>query len=360
MRNKEESKSLCIKKRVLDCGMSTTLLIILTATLIKAYERKCPDPSQWQLHARTKCSVERNYICLLYLSITNTSRYEALCGEEDKSEPGGKLVLRPFKDFAECDLHRYQPLVFTTAGNSDCVYQKSKCNEDGQVVFNNGTVVRDIRCRCDYKNGYTFVTKPKNLCYCIPSEEDCSCYKTKCLPECSKRGSCCGAGYNIDTLECHMSDDCCPVTEVAKGWKVLKKEKRCENGWLEYCNYCYFVPGVLLSWEDARNFCSRVNGFLIRIDSQAEYNWIVTELNKIPVSAAYVWLAAIRSNGLFVWRGVNGNDIPISTSFWSSGEPSGPADVADCAGIYINNALWDDIRCTGLYQFVCKRLIPDS
>jgi hypothetical protein len=38
----------------------------------------------------------------------------------------------------------------------------------------------DSTCRCDYKQGYAFVTVPRNKCSCRPSEEDCSCYMKKC------------------------------------------------------------------------------------------------------------------------------------------------------------------------------------
>jgi hypothetical protein len=35
-------------------------------------------------------------------------------------------------------------------------------------------------CSCDYAKGYGFVTQPKNIAYCIPSKEDCSCYLVQC------------------------------------------------------------------------------------------------------------------------------------------------------------------------------------
>lgn len=38
----------------------------------------------------------------------------------------------------------------------------------------------DRTCRCDYTAGYAFVTEPRNKCYCVPTEEDCMCYKVNC------------------------------------------------------------------------------------------------------------------------------------------------------------------------------------
>ncbi|XP_052063861.1 uncharacterized protein LOC127703825 [Mytilus californianus] len=59
-----------------------------------------------------------------------------------------------------------------------CVYEKSHCNEEGQVIYSDNSTKDDRACRCDYKKGYSFIKTPRNVCYCIPTEEDCSCYDT--------------------------------------------------------------------------------------------------------------------------------------------------------------------------------------
>ena len=79
-----------------------------------------------------------------------------------------------------CNDAHYQPIPFVTTGNSDCIFRKSLCTEEGQILFSNGTTKTDSTCRCDYKQGYAFVTVPRNKCSCRPSEEDCSCYLKKC------------------------------------------------------------------------------------------------------------------------------------------------------------------------------------
>lgn len=65
-------------------------------------------------------------------------------------------------------------------GYSACIFLKSTCNEEGQVLHSNGTTKSDITCRCDYTEGYAFVKIPKQICYCDPIHEDCSCYKMSC------------------------------------------------------------------------------------------------------------------------------------------------------------------------------------
>lgn len=93
---------------------------------------------------------------------------------------GSKLIFEPFFNKAECSYKRYQPFPFSTDGSSNCVYQKSACNEDGQYVFHKGISKNDTTCGCNFLKGYTFITKPRHKCYCMPSEEDCSCYKHAC------------------------------------------------------------------------------------------------------------------------------------------------------------------------------------
>lgn len=94
---------------------------------------------------------------------------------------GTKLVFQPFFNNAKCRYNRYQPFTFSTDGTSRCVYQKSFCNEEGQFVFQNGSFRNDTICGCNSSKGFYFVTKPNNVCYCLPSEEDCSCYKPSCM-----------------------------------------------------------------------------------------------------------------------------------------------------------------------------------
>lgn len=65
-------------------------------------------------------------------------------------------------------------------GYSKCVFSKSTCTEEGQILHSNGTTKTDKTCRCDYTKGYAYVKIPKTTCYCDPTREDCSCYKKPC------------------------------------------------------------------------------------------------------------------------------------------------------------------------------------
>lgn len=60
---------------------------------------------------------------------------------------------------------------------SKCLFRKSLCNEEGQIIYSHENSSRDRRCACDHTDGYKLTTHPRNRQYCIPFVEDCSCYR---------------------------------------------------------------------------------------------------------------------------------------------------------------------------------------
>lgn len=82
---------------------------------------------------------------------------------------------------ATCTDGYFAPKVTWTHDGFKCSYQKSVCNEEGQIVVNNGSNKEDIKCRCDYNKGYGFINNPQNNCTCSPWTEDCSCHRIQCI-----------------------------------------------------------------------------------------------------------------------------------------------------------------------------------
>lgn len=80
----------------------------------------------------------------------------------------------------KCTSGRYQPFIFWTNGSNICKFEKSICEDEGQIRYSSGTTKADGTCRCDYTKGYDFVVRPQHTCFCLPSEEDCSCYIRQC------------------------------------------------------------------------------------------------------------------------------------------------------------------------------------
>ncbi|CAC5398077.1 unnamed protein product [Mytilus coruscus] len=161
------------------CFLTQIIQPFLFIQYVRSLQLTCPDVSQWNIRAKGFCNnAKPSYYCLFD---KNSLYYKEFCRhKEDFHQSGNKYIVRGDIDGEPCEKTRYQPFKFRTEGNSKCIFQKSACSEDGQIIHNNGNTTSDITCRCDYTRGYGFVIKPKHTCFCYPTEEDCSCYKKKC------------------------------------------------------------------------------------------------------------------------------------------------------------------------------------
>ncbi|CAG2211248.1 unnamed protein product [Mytilus edulis] len=100
---------------------------------------------------------------------------------EQRLYPRSKRIYAGDFSRDKCRQERYQPFTFWTNGSlSDCTYVKSICSENGQIVYRDSSTMIDRSCRCNHKKNYSFIKTPKNVCFCIPTEEDCSCYVKSC------------------------------------------------------------------------------------------------------------------------------------------------------------------------------------
>lgn len=93
---------------------------------------------------------------------------------------GYRVTLRTNLHAEACPADLYQPFIFFNNKSSICELRKTFCINEGQIVSNNGTIRTDRQCRCNHARGFTYVTRPRNVCSCIPLVEDCSCFRKKC------------------------------------------------------------------------------------------------------------------------------------------------------------------------------------
>lgn len=120
------------------------------------------------------------YIFICIENRVNVVHLSSFCGIA-----GSKRIFAGDFSRGICLHNRFQPFLFWTNGSmSDCVFVKSTCNEEGQLVYKDDSTKDDTACRCNHKNGFSFIKTPNNNCFCKPTEEDCSCYDTSCQPDC--------------------------------------------------------------------------------------------------------------------------------------------------------------------------------
>ncbi|XP_052077387.1 uncharacterized protein LOC127715390 isoform X2 [Mytilus californianus] len=161
--------------------LSLLLLLLIQINLHgldNGFTFHCPFPSQWNFRAKGLCHLSDGYHCLY--DANKVQNIEACRDGPQFEAPGNKLQIVGSLEVVKCTNERYQPFIFWTNGSHLCKFEKSFCTDEGQVLFSQGTTKKDSTCRCDYTKGYDFVTKPRNTCFCIPTEEDCSCFIRHC------------------------------------------------------------------------------------------------------------------------------------------------------------------------------------
>ncbi|XP_063436533.1 uncharacterized protein LOC134717962 [Mytilus trossulus] len=168
------------------------LILNIIFDITYGYDTTCPHQSHRTMRAEAICgnySITR-YQCLYtigYESYIESCRQYTIEDDYDWWTTLGYVRLGQkfvrsgeFLFYVDCNKNRYQPFKLRSNVSSQCEIQRSQCNEIGQVIYNNGTTMDDIVCRCDYRKGFAFLSEPENPCYCIPSKEDCTCYKKQC------------------------------------------------------------------------------------------------------------------------------------------------------------------------------------
>ena len=84
----------------------------------------------------------------------------------------------------ECPANRYQPIPKNSSEIFQCEYEKSVCDEEGEVKCDDGSTTTDRQCRCDYKQGwianiYAFINTKNKTCY-FPRQVHRGCKKIPC------------------------------------------------------------------------------------------------------------------------------------------------------------------------------------
>ncbi|XP_076117321.1 uncharacterized protein LOC143085058 isoform X2 [Mytilus galloprovincialis] len=155
----------------------TGLTVSVIVAVCFGFEFKCPESSQWKFRKQI-CSTPDKYSCLY--DIEKRIYTESCTENRDFVKAGKRYVRRGGIDSGDCIGSRYQPRKFWSNVNSVCEMVKNTCFEAGQVTVSDGSTVEDRACRCDFQKGFVFVAKQTDICSCIPSKEDCSCYSTTC------------------------------------------------------------------------------------------------------------------------------------------------------------------------------------
>lgn len=90
-------------------------------------------------------------------------------------------------------------------------------------------------------------------------------------------------------------------------------------------------------WTEINTYIKNSGGHLLTINSDEEFNKAVEMANK--QKAVFIWLGATRNDD-GTWSWVTGESLSTDDPRWLDGEPSGGADEARLAMIWIKNKGW--------------------
>ena len=108
--------------------------------------------------------------------------------------------------------------------------------------------------------------------------------------------------------------------------------------------YAYFSSGMI--WNDAKEYCESLGGYLVCITSQEENDFVMS----IVESDIIIGLSDAENEG--VWKWVSGEDVHYKN--FRSGEPNNEFNE-DYACLAKSNGSWNDGHCEReLWSFVCE------
>ncbi|CAC5425689.1 unnamed protein product [Mytilus coruscus] len=104
-------------------------------------------------------------------------------------------------------------------------------------------------CGCNSSKGYRFVIKPRNNCFCIPSEEDCICYKVTCNEgdnQCRQDGSVLMNASCLEITTKGFSESNKSAPSVRDRINVTQYIIDYANKGISYQQYCAYATVTLL------------------------------------------------------------------------------------------------------------------
>ncbi|ESO86195.1 hypothetical protein LOTGIDRAFT_235549 [Lottia gigantea] len=139
--------------------------------------------------------------------------------------------------------------------------------------------------------------------------------------------------------------------------------QRCPYGWFHRpgSQSCYLIThdDVPYTWNDAQNRCTSFQGALVKINTQDEKDWLISQLNKIQqlfnssktatkVTEWWIGLTNRQDSNDFVWT----DGTQMNTSLITFNTES-ETDKQVC--VRIQNLDFNAVKCTLWRHFICER-----
>ena len=156
-------------------------------------------------------------------------------------------------------------------------------------------------------------------------------------------------------------DECPQSRELVKGMreiyellrKVSAKQLACPHGFQP--NYslesCYHFSQSKLSWNQAREKCLGMQGYLVEVESKEEDDFIMATIATTRAGVSH-WLGGSDTlhEGDFRW---SKSGLSFTYTHWYAGQPDNYGNKQHCA-VLSGGKAWDDIECDYNGFFICE------
>ncbi|XP_052103446.1 uncharacterized protein LOC127736920 [Mytilus californianus] len=163
---------------------SSLILVVIyinvAESVFKSYVDQCPLQGKERIfRSSSVCQSLQEYHCMY----DDDFRLAEICQTFKQLPPGNYPRYSSYGDdiyYDPCPDGLYQMGPAKSYEITNCLFKKSHCTSEGQILCSNGSELSDVTCRCDYQDGYAMV---QTKC-CSPTLfEDCTCYKKRCPNE---------------------------------------------------------------------------------------------------------------------------------------------------------------------------------
>ena len=116
---------------------------------------------------------------------------------------------------------------------------------------------------------------------------------------------------------------------------------------------CYTFSESGKKWSQNRITCQRKGGDLVSIETEKEWQFINTEIQKLCIGVPNEWHIGLHKVG-DVWKWVNGK--PLTISKWQNNQPSGDGDVAVMSKDFppTKQGLFNDLEDRLYRAYICE------
>lgn len=140
--------------------------------------------------------------------------------------------------------------------------------------------------------------------------------------------------------------------DYAVSYTFADGELRCPGlDWYEFGEFCYKPSEERKTWHDARQACRSLGADLTSILSMTEQSWLESYLY-MATSDVWIGLNDLMITGMFTWT----DEHMVTFTHWAPGEPNNhDGFTEDCVEMLHQTGRWNDVTCTELNTYVCKK-----